>query len=140
VKYFAAQSCKSAVLRGSHGGTVVAPASGRTRLDLEGSMHTINSPEQLMRLAEQGALSKFELAELLEPDSRHVFLEACRQIERGITDDCIARGEFCLQSGCPLDEGEVCLDAILETEPRYHQACATAWLPIYKDPRNRAVD
>ena len=103
-------------------------------------MHTINSPEQLMRLAEEGALSKVELADLLEPDARHVFLEECRRIERTITDDCIKRGDFCLESGCPMEQGEVCLDAILKTEPLYHKACAGAWLPIYQDPRNRAVD
>jgi hypothetical protein len=114
---------------------------GMTRLDhLEGSMHTINTPEQLMSLAEQGAFSKAELAELLEPDSRHVFLEACRQIEKAITDECIKRGDFCLESGCPMEEGEVCLDAILKSEPNYHKACADAWIPIFRDPRNRVVD
>jgi hypothetical protein len=103
-------------------------------------MQTVNSPDQLMRLAEEGALTKAELAELLEPDSRHVFLEACRQIERALTDDCIKRGDFCLESGCPIEEGEVCLDAILKTGTVYHKACASAWLPIFRDPRNRAAD
>ena len=100
-------------------------------------MQTINSPEQLMRLAEQGALSKAELAELLEPASRHAFLEACSRIEKAITDECRQLGDFCLESGCAIEQGEVCLDAILKTEPGYHQACARAWLPIYSDLRNR---
>ena len=104
-------------------------------------MQTINSPEQLMRLAEEGVLSKAELAGLLEPDSRHIFLETCRSIERDFTDRCAAQGDFCLESGCALEgEGEVCLNALLNAGEQYHKAYANAWLPIFSDPRNRVVD
>jgi hypothetical protein len=36
----------------------------------------LGSPDRLIAFAEQGSLSKFTLASLLEPDSRHRFLEA----------------------------------------------------------------
>src|SRR5687767_13342555 len=49
------------------------------------------SPERLMAFAEEGHLRKEVLADLLSPESRHPYLEACARVERAYTDACIAR-------------------------------------------------
>lgn len=92
---------------------------------------------ELIQRAEQGDMSKQMLADLLMPESRYAFLEACAQVERAFRDQCAAEGDFCLESGCAM-EGDACLEALLKAGPEYHKACARVWLPIFSDPRNRA--
>ena len=100
-------------------------------------MTTINSAEGLIQRAQDGLLSKADMADLLAPDPRWSFLEKCAQIERNLTKSCAAEGDFCLESGCAL-EGEACLEALMKAGPEYHKACARLWTPIFGDPQNRA--
>jgi hypothetical protein len=92
---------------------------------------------ELVQRAEHGDMSKGMLADLLAPDARYAFLESCAQIERDFTDQCAAKGDFCLESGCAL-EGDACLEALLVAGPEYQKACARVWRSIFSDPRNRA--
>ena len=100
-------------------------------------MTAIDITGQLMELAAKGRLPKAAMANLLAPDSRWAFLEACARIEKDFTERCAARGEFCLESGCAL-EGDACLEALIQAGPEFYKACAQAWLPFFSEPNNRA--
>lgn len=89
------------------------------------------SAAELMHRAEEGALDKSELADLLPSEPRLSFLAECARVERNLTRACAARGEFCLPGGCAL-EGETCLDAVLNAEPEYNKACGQIWLPFFQ--------
>jgi hypothetical protein len=93
--------------------------------------------EQVLTLAVEGRFSKAELAEFLATECRKPFLEACARIEKKYTEDCTAKGEPCLESGCSV-EGETCLQPLLHAGSGYYKACAEAWLPIFRDVKNRA--
>jgi hypothetical protein len=95
------------------------------------------APEQVMAMASEGRFTKAELAEFLAIEQRRPYLAACALIEKHYTDDCAAKGEPCLESGCSA-EGEICLQPLLHAGSAYHKACAAAWLPIFRDPKNRA--
>jgi hypothetical protein len=95
----------------------------------------LGSPERLMRFAKAGHLSKFTLASLLEPDSRHRFLEACAALEKRFTEEC-AQGESCLEDGCAMD-GDVCLQAVLKGGSTFRKACAAEWIRMFKSAGNR---
>lgn len=94
------------------------------------------TPDQLMALAAEGRFTKAELAELLAVERRRPFLDACARIELQFTEECAARGEPCLESGCSAD-GEICLQPLLHAGSAYFKACAAAWLPVFRDPKNR---
>ena len=94
------------------------------------------TPEELMKLAEQGHLPKCVLAELLDIEHRHAYLDACAVIEKTYTEDCTATNDPCLESGCAL-EGEICLQPLLGAGIEYHRACAAEWIKLFVDPRNR---
>jgi len=94
------------------------------------------TPERLMRFAEQGQLSKFTLASLLEPDSRQQFLDACAAIEKRITEECGANADTCLEDGCAMD-GDVCLQAVLKAGGAFQKACAAEWIRLFKIDNNR---
>ena len=96
----------------------------------------VGTPEKLMRLAEWGRLPKRVLMNLLTIDRRAAFLEVCGAIEAKYTDDCAARNDPCLESGCAL-EGEVCLQPLLRAEVDYRKACAAEWIKVFANPRNR---
>jgi hypothetical protein len=96
----------------------------------------LGSPERLMTFAEEGHLSKFTLASLLEPDSRHRFLEACAALEKQCTKDCAAKGEYCLEDGCAMD-GDACLQAVLKGGIAFQKACAAEWICMFKIAGNR---
>ena len=98
---------------------------------------TIDRIEVLVKLAENGNLTKFVLADSLTPESRYAFLDRCAGIEQRLTTQCSATGETCLESGCAL-EGEACLNAVLNADAEYHKACAAEWLVFFSDPANRA--
>jgi hypothetical protein len=93
--------------------------------------------DQLMALAAEGRLTKQELTDLLAIDRRHAFLDACAEIEKGYTEECGAKNDTCLEAGCSA-KGEICLQPLLHAGSSYHKACAAAWMPIFKDPKNRA--
>jgi hypothetical protein len=99
-------------------------------------MAYLGSPELLMKFAEEGHLSKLTLASLLEPDSRDQFLEACAAIEKRFTEECSARGDYCLEDGCAMD-GEVCLQALLKAGSAFQMACAAEWIRMFKIDDNR---
>jgi hypothetical protein len=95
------------------------------------------TPEQLMERAAEGRFTKDELARLLAIDHRRAFLDACARVEKQFTEDCAASGEPCLESGCSVG-GEICLQPLLHAGSGYYKACAAEWLPIFRDPKNRA--
>ena len=101
---------------------------------MEARAHT---PDQLIALAAEGRFTKDELAAFLAIEKRPQFLDACARIERTYTEECAARGEPCLESGCSA-EGEICLQPLLHAGSAYHKDCAGAWLPYFRDPKNRA--
>jgi hypothetical protein len=96
----------------------------------------LGSPDRLMTFAEQGHLSKFMLASLLEPDSRHQFLESVAALEKRFTDECGAKSDPCLEDGCAMD-GEVCLEAVLKAGSPFQLACAAEWIRMFKVEDNR---
>jgi hypothetical protein len=98
---------------------------------------TIDCIEVLVKLAEDGNLTKSVLADSLTPEARYAFLDKCAAIEQRLTTQCSATGETCLESGCAL-EGEACLNAVLNADVEYHKACAAEWLSFFSDPANRS--
>ncbi len=102
----------------------------------------VGTPDRLMRLAEQGTLSKMILAELLDLESRPAFLAACSAIERRYTEECAARQDPCLESGCSMNEAgrEICLQPLLRAGAEYHRACAAEWIKVFRVPQNRIDD
>jgi hypothetical protein len=98
----------------------------------------VGSPDLLMRFADRGHLPKRLLANLLTPDLRPPFLNACTQLERRYTEECTASNDPCLESGCSVAGGaEICLQPILRAGTEYHRACAAEWLKLFRVPRNR---
>ena len=94
--------------------------------------------DELMALAAEGRLTKAELADLLAVDQRRPFLDACAHLEKNYTEDCPGMDHGpCLESGCSA-EGEICLQPLLHAGSAYQKACAEVWLPIFRDPKNRA--
>lgn len=106
-------------------------------IDVRDSAHEgVETPEELMRIAEQGRLPKGVLVKLLDIEHRHAYLDACARIEKKYTEDCTAGNDPCLESGCAV-EGEICLQPLLRAGTEYHRACAAEWLKLFADPRNR---
>ena len=95
-----------------------------------------DTPEQLLRGAEDGRLTKHAFATMLRPEPRRQFLESCAAIERNYTNDCAAAKDPCLESGCPA-EGEICLQPLLRAGTDYHRACAVEWAKLYVHLENR---
>ena len=92
-----------------------------------------------MAQAVEGRFTKSELAGLLAIERRQPFLDACAAIERQFTVECgEGTKEPCLESGCSA-AGEICLQPLLHAGSAYYKACAGAWLPIYRDAKNRAT-
>jgi hypothetical protein len=102
-------------------------------------IRTIDRIEVVVKLAEDGNLTKSVLADSLTPEARYAFLDKCAAIERRLTTQCSATGETCLESGCAL-EGEACLNAVLNADIEYHKACAAEWVNFFSDPVNRSDD
>jgi hypothetical protein len=98
---------------------------------------TIDCLDVMVKLAEDGNLTKAVLADSLTPEARYAFLDKCAAIEQRLTTQCSATGETCLESGCAL-EGEACLNAVLKADIEYHKACAAEWLSFFSDPANRS--
>ena len=71
----------------------------------------VGTAERLMRFAAEGCLTKTTLAELLDPELRRGYLDACASIEQAYTAKCADAGDPCLESGCSIDQeaGEICL-------------------------------
>jgi hypothetical protein len=98
--------------------------------------NSFDTPEQVMRYAIEGRLSKHSLATLLNLQPRRVFLDACAAIEKKYTDDCAAAKDPCLESGCSA-EGERCLQPLLRAGTEYHRACGAEWVKLFADRENR---
>ena len=98
------------------------------------------NPDYLITLAAEGRLPKQVLAALLEPASRGEFLDRCARIERGYTDACIARRDPCLESGCSIADGEICLQPILAAGIEYDKACGAAWIELFRSQQARETD
>jgi hypothetical protein len=80
-------------------------------------------------------MSKTELAALLEPEYRRAFLERCAAIEKQYTEECAARNDPCLDSGCSVAgvEGEACLQPLLRSETEYRKACVAEWTTFLRN-------
>jgi hypothetical protein len=96
----------------------------------------VGTPERLMKWAEAGYVPKPVLVNLLTAEKRQTFLEACAVIEKKYTDDCAAKQDPCLASGCAA-EGETCLEPLLRNEAGYLKACAGEWIKLFRTPANR---
>lgn len=96
----------------------------------------MQTPDRLMALAAEGRFTKQELADFLAIGHRPSFLDACAGVERKFTEDC-AKNEPCLEEGCSA-KGEICLQPLLHAGSTYYKACASLWLPIFREPGNRA--
>jgi hypothetical protein len=97
---------------------------------------SLASPDKLMTFATEGHLPKRILASLLVGDQQRRFLEACAIIEKKYTDDCTAKNDPCLESGCAV-AGEVCLEPVLRAGSEYHKACAAEWVTLFAGRGNR---
>jgi len=96
----------------------------------------VGTPEKLMSFAQLGRLSKLELADLLSPEKKQAYLHVCAGVERALTETCTAKGEPCLENGCAV-EGEICLNALLESGEIYTVAYVSAWTYLFINPENR---
>ena len=113
-------------------------ARARKRAKLQGMNPKALRPEQVMADAAEGRFTKAELADFLAIDQRPPFLAACAHIEKGYTEDCPIKNHGpCLEAGCSA-EGEICLQPLLHAGSHYQKSCAAAWLPIFREPANRA--
>ena len=97
---------------------------------------SVGTPERLMTFAEDGHLPKGVLVGLLAIENRQPYLEACANIEKEYTEECTARNDPCLESGCAV-EGETCLQPLLGVGIEYHKACAAEWIKVFRRPENR---
>ena len=91
-----------------------------------------------MALAAKGRLSKHALATFLAVQSRQAFLEACAAIEKKYTEECAGANDPCLESGCSMDGGDVCLEPLMRAGTDYHKACAAEWVKLFAHCENRA--
>jgi hypothetical protein len=96
----------------------------------------VGSPERLMTFAQQGALPKPALTDLLATDARPAYLAACAAIEKRYTEECAATKDPCLESGCALED-DICLEPLLKAGREYRKACAAAWSSLFATPDNR---
>ena len=97
---------------------------------------TIYRPEQAIEYAIEGRLTKHALANLLAPESRQGFLDACATIEASYTTACAAAKDPCLESGCSC-EGETCLQPLLRAGTEYHRACGAIWAKLFAGRQHR---
>lgn len=104
--------------------------------EMDGTDRCIGAAEHVIALAWEGRLSKHLLAGLLIPARRQEFLEACGRIEKRYTEECTAKNDPCLESGCAV-EGEICLQPLLRAGDDYLKSCAAAWVALFADPHNR---
>lgn len=96
----------------------------------------IGTPAQLMDIALKGHFSKLELAELLLPEKKNIYLDVCARFEKALTEACTAKNDPCLEDGCALEE-ETCLNAVLESKEIYTTAYVSAWIYLFINPNNR---
>lgn len=94
------------------------------------------APEQVMKYAADGALTKHALGTLLSAPARRRFTEACARVEAQYTEACRAEGDPCLESGCSM-EGERCLQPLLRAGTEYHKKCGAEWAALFADVANR---
>jgi hypothetical protein len=99
------------------------------------SASALDTPDDLIRFALGGRLSKHALASLLTAAARKPFAEACARIELNYTKDC-AVNDTCLEAGCSA-EGERCLQPLLRAGTEYEKACGTEWATLFADDANR---
>ena len=94
-----------------------------------------HTPEDVIRLAIGGRLSKHALGSLLTSSARRPFSEACAAIELKYTQDCAVK-DTCMEAGCSA-EGERCLQPLLRAGTDYYKACGTEWAKLFADAANR---
>jgi len=99
------------------------------------SASALDTPEEVIRFALGGRLSKHALASLLTAAAKKPFSEACARIELNYTKDC-ALNDTCLEAGCSA-EGERCLQPLLRAGTDYEKACGMEWSKLFADDANR---
>jgi hypothetical protein len=99
----------------------------------------LGTPEKLVQFAAEGHLPKLVLMNLVVPEKRQAYVDACAAIEQAYTDACAANNEPCLEGGCALDaaEGEICLQPLLHAGLDYQKSCAAEWIKLFADAHNR---
>ena len=99
----------------------------------------VGTPDKLVQYAAEGHLPKLVLMNLVAPEKRKGYVDACAVIEKTYTDECVAKNDPCLESGCALDvaEGEICLQPLLSAGIEYQKACAAEWIKLFANPGNR---
>jgi hypothetical protein len=117
-------------------------ADAETSRDLAPAQHYVTehfgNPERLMAFAKEGYLAKGVMADLLRPETRQAYLDACARVERAFTEACFSKGDPCLASGCSVESGdEICLNPIREAGVEYQRACAAEWAALFETPANR---
>ena len=85
---------------------------------------------RIVESALNGEKSKQELADLLRPEKRQLFLEVCASIELVFTKSCGESGKTCLEDGCAMSEEEICLNPILVEGPNYYKAITHVWMEL----------
>ena len=91
--------------------------------------------QKIVDRALDGKMSKKELAELLKPEKRKLFLETCASIEIAFTKNCReSGGDTCLPDGCAMDDGEACLNPILGDGSNYWRTVTHVWMEL-ADPK-----
>jgi hypothetical protein len=97
---------------------------------------SVGTPEKLMQFAAEGHLPKNALMDLIVPDKRKAYADACAVIERTYTEACAATNEPCLEAGCAIDD-EICLQPLLRAGVEYRKQCGAEWIKLFADARNR---
>lgn len=96
------------------------------------------TPEKLIKFVKTAYWGKAELATLLDPSVRQMFLKVCGILEKEVTTKCESRGDPCLESGCSFEgTDEVCLNAVLLSEEEYLRVCVDIWISKFEKPENR---
>ena len=99
------------------------------------SVSAHDTPEDLIRYAIGGRLSKHALASLLTAQARQPFSDACATIELNYTKECGSQ-DTCLEAGCSA-EGERCLQPLIRAGTDYNKACGAEWAKLFAHAANR---
>ena len=97
----------------------------------------VGTPEKLMGFAWEGNLSKLDLASLLLPDKKKIYLDVCARFEKALTETCAAKSNPCLEDSCAVSEEEACLNSLLETREVYTRTYTSLWIHLFVNPENR---
>lgn len=113
-------------------GTSAGDRTARAYID-----RSVGTPERLLTFAADGHLPKDTLTHLIVPEKRKAYADACAVIEKAYSEACAATKDPCLESGCSVENGEICLQPLLRAGAEYRKRCAAEWAKFFADSRNR---